>query len=225
MRGALTLLLLSAPFCTAAPPIVLSDAEVARGLRQALLQGADRAVVQLGREDGFLANRAVSIPLPPSLARADALLRKVGMSKYSKQLIVAMNRAAEQAMPESRVLLIEAVERITIADAKAILTGPEDAATRYFRRSTEAALYARLLPIVQQATLRVQVAEAYGQYAGRAARFGLIRKEDADLNAYVTRKALDGLYFTIAEEERAIRRHPMRQGAELLRRTFGSLAP
>ncbi len=225
MRGALTLLLFSAPFCAAAPPIVLTDADVARGLRQALVQGADRAVLQLGRENGFLANHAVSIPLPPSLARADIVLRKVGMSKYSDQLIVAMNRAAEQAVPEARALLVEAVERITIADAKAILTGPEDAATRYFRRHTEAALTLRLQPIVQQATVRVRVAEAYNQYAGRAARFGLIRKEDADLNAYVSRKALDGLYFTIAEEERAIRRHPMHQSTELLRRTFGSLLP
>ena len=132
------------------------------------------------------------IPLPPSLARADAVLRKVGMSKYSDQLIIAMNRAAEQAVPEARALLVEAVDRMTIADAKAILTGPEDAATQYFRRHTEAALTARLQPIVQQATQRVRVAEAYNQYAGRAARFGLIKKEDADLNAYVTRKALDG---------------------------------
>ena len=225
MRGALSLLLLSVPFCSAATPIALTDAEVARGLRQALVQGADRAVLQLGRENGFLANRTVRIPLPPSLTRADAILRKVGMSKYSDQLIIAMNRAAEQAVPEARVLLVEAVDRMSIADAKAILNGPEDAATQYFRRHTEGALTARLQPIVQQATQRVRVAEAYGQYAGRAARFGLIKKEDADLNAYVTRRALEGLYLTIAEEERAIRRNPMQQSTDLLRRVFGSLVP
>jgi hypothetical protein len=225
MRGALTLLLFSAPFCGAATPIALTDAEVARGLRQALVQGAERAVLQLGRENGFLSNQAVRIPVPPSLARTDALLRKVGMRKYSDQLITAMNRAAEQAVPEARALLVEAVSRMTIADAKAILNGPEDAATQYFRRYTESALRARLQPIVRQATRRVQVAEAYSQYAGRAARFGLITKEDADLDAYVTRKALEGLYLTIAEEERAIRRNPMQQGTGLLRRVFGSLLP
>lgn len=225
MRSALTLLLFSAPFCGAATPTALTDAEVARGLRQALVQGADRAVLQLGRENGFLSNGAVCIPLPPSLARADAVLHKVGMSKYSDQLITAMNRAAEQAMPEARALLVDAVDRMTIADAKAILTGTEDAATRYFRRHTEAALTARLQPVIRQATQRVRVAEAYSQYAGRAARFGLIRKEDADLNAYVTRKALEGLYLTIAQEERAIRRDPVQQSTELLRKVFGSLVP
>jgi len=225
MRGALSLVLLSVPFCSAATPIALTDAEVARGLRQALVQGADRAVLQLGRDNGFLSNQAVRIPLPPSLTRADILLRKVGMRKYSDQLIVAMNRAAEQAVPEARALLVEAVDRMSIADAKAILTGPEDAATQYFRRQTEGALTARLQPIIQQTTQRVRVAEAYGQYAGRAARFGLMKKEDADLNAYVTRRALDGLYLTIAEEERAIRRNPMQQSTDLLRRVFGSLVP
>jgi hypothetical protein len=223
MRGALTLLLLSTPFCGAATPIALTDAEVARGLREALVQGAERAVLQLGREDGFLSNQAVRIAVPPSLTRADALSRKVGLRKYSDQLVTAMNRAAEQAVPEARALLVEAVNRMTIADAKVILTGPEDAATQYFRRHTEGALTAHLQPIVQQATQRVRVAEAYSQYAGRAARFGLIKKEDADLNAYVTRKALEGLYLTIAEEERAIRRHPMQQGTDLLRRVFGSV--
>jgi hypothetical protein len=134
-----------------------------------------------------------------------------------------MNRAAEQAVPEARTLLVEAVRRMSIADAKAILNGPDDAATQYFRRHTETLLTARLQPIVRQATRRVQVAEAYNQYAGRAARFGLIKKEDADLDAYVTRKALEGLYVTIAEEERAIRHHPVQQGSDLLRKVFGSL--
>jgi Protein of unknown function (DUF4197) len=225
MRGALTLLLFSAPFCGAATPTALTDAEVAQGLRQALVQGADRAVLQLGRENGFLSNQTVRIPVPPGLSRADALLRKVGMRKYSDQLLVAMNRAAEQAVPEARVLLVEAVKQMSIADAKVILTGPEDAATQYFRRHTQGALTARLQPIIQQATQRERVTEAYSEYAGRAARFGLIKKEDADLDAYVTRKALEGLYVTIADEERAIRRHPSQQSTDLLRRVFGAAAP
>lgn len=223
MRGALTVLLFSAPLCTAATPIALTDADVARALRQALVLGADRAVLQLGRQDGFLSDQAVRIPVPPSLTHADALLRKVGMRKYSDQLITAMNRAAEQAVPEARVLLVEAATRMSIADAKAILNGSDDAATQYFRRHTETALTLRLRPIVRQATQRVQVAEAYSQYAGRAARFGLIKKEDADLDAYITRKALEGLYVTIAQEERAIRNDPVQQSTNLLRRVFGSL--
>lgn len=225
MRGALSLLLLSVPLHGAAAPIALTDAEVAHALKEALVQGADRAVLQLGRENGFLANEKVRIPLPPTLTRADAVLRRVRMGEYSDQLITAMNRAAEQAVPETRALLIEAVRRMTIEDAKNILNGPEDAATQYFRLHTEAALAQRLRPIVGRATRRVRVAEAYSDYAGRAARFGLIKKEDADLDVYVTRKALEGLYSTIAEEERAIRRNPLQQSTNLLRKVFGSVAP
>jgi hypothetical protein len=225
MRGALSLVLLSIPLYGGATPIALTDAEVARGLKQALIQGADRAVLQLGRENGFLANQAVRIPLPPTLARADAVLRRVRMGTYSDQLITAMNRAAEQAVPETRALLVDAVSRMTIQDAKNVLNGPQDAATQYFRRHTESALSARLHPIIRQATQRVRVAEAYSQYAGRAARFGLMKKEDADLNGYVTHKALEGLYLTIAEEEKAIRRDPLQQGTNLLRRVFGSSVP
>jgi hypothetical protein len=221
----MSVFLFSLPMCAAAAPIALSDADVARGLREALVQGAERAVLQLGREDGFLANQQVRIPLPPSLARADSMLRNVGMGKYSDQLSTAMNRAAEQAVPEARALLVDAVRKMTIQDAKDILIGPKDAATQYFRRHTDAALAARFLPVVQRATQRVQVAEAYSQYAGRAARFGLIKREDADLNAYVTRKALDGLYIAIAQEERNIRRNPLQQSQGLLRQVFGGLVP
>lgn len=200
----------------------LTNAEVVRGLKQALIQGADAAVTELGREDGFLGNPRVRIPLPESLARADAFSRRVGLGRYSEQLIEAMNRAAEQAVPEARALLVEAVRQMTLDDARRMLAGPDDAATLYFRLHTEAALTARFLPVVRQATARVQLAEAYRQYAGRAARYGFMREADADLDAYVTRKALDGLYATIAEEERAIRREPLKQTALVLRRVFGT---
>lgn len=223
MRSAALLLLLSLPLCGATAPIALTDAEVARGLKAALVQGADRAVLQLGREDGFLANEQVRIPLPPGLARADPLLRKLGMGRQSDQLLVAINRAAEQAIPQARALILDAVAKMTIQDAKAILTGSEDAATRYFRRNTETALTARFLPVVEQATARVQVAETYRQYARRAVRFRLVKREDADLDAYVTQKALDGLFLTIAQEERNIRRDPLQQSGPVLRQVFGVL--
>jgi len=223
MRAALSLLLPFLPLGAAAAPIALSDAEVAEGLRGALIQGAERAVLQLGREDGFLTNQKVRIPLPPSLARAESVVRRMGLGKYSDQLVTAMNRAAEQAVPEARALLIDAVRRMTIRDAKDILTGAEDAATQYFRRRTEAVLTERFLPIVKRATKRVQVAESYRQYAGRAARLGLMKREDADLNAYVTRKALDGLFAMVAEEERAIRRNPLEQTTSVVQRVFGAV--
>jgi hypothetical protein len=209
---------------SAAGLVDLTDAEVTRGLKEALLQGAERAVVQLGRENGFLSNAKVHIPLPDSLARLDATLRRFGASRHSEELITAMNRAAEAAVPEARGLLLEAAERMTIQDAKDILRGGDDAATVYFRKQSEAALGARFEPVVKRATEQVRLASAYNQFAGRAAKYGLIRVEDADLNGYVTRKALDGLYLTIAEEERAIRHSPMQQTRRLLRTVFGASA-
>ncbi|HEY7758915.1 MAG TPA: DUF4197 domain-containing protein [Burkholderiales bacterium] len=201
----------------------LADAEVVRALKQALLQGSARAVAQLGRPGGFLANARFRIPLPDSVQRADALARRLGLARYSDQVIQAMNRAAEQAVPEALPLLRAAVARMTLEDAHGILTGSDDAATRYFRSHTEAALSARFLPIVAQATRRARLADAYNQYARRGVGYGLVREEEADLDAYITRKALDALYVSIAEEERAIRRDPLGQTAAVMRKVFGSL--
>jgi hypothetical protein len=157
------------------------------------------------------------------LARVDTTLRRFGGARRTDELITAMNRAAEAAVPEARPLLLDAVKQMTIQDARAILAGGDTTATAYFRRQTESAIAARFAPVVRRATERVRLAETYNQFAGRALKYGLIRPDDADLNAYITRKALDGLYLTIAEEERTIRRHPTRQQEPLLRAVFGAL--
>ena len=223
MRLALPVLLLALGAPDAAAGERLTDAEIVRALKQALVQGSARAVAQLGRTDGFLGNPRFRIPLPHSLQRADALARKLGLARHSDQVVEAMNRAAEQAVPEAQVLLVAAVRNMTLEDARSILVGPDDAVTRYFRTHTEAALTARFLPIVAQATRRVRLAEAYNQYARRGVHYGLIREDEADLDVYVTRKALDALYVSIAEEERAIRRDPLGQAQRVLRKVFGSL--
>ena len=203
----------------------LSEREVVRGLKDALVVGAGKAVARLGQNNGFLLNEKVRIPLPESLEHVDGTLRRVGMGRYADDLVTAMNRAAETAVPEARTLLVDAVRKMTIQDAKDILTGGEEEATRYFRRQTEAALSARFLPVVQRATRKVRLADAYTQFAGKGVRFGLIRAEDANLDEYVTRKALDGLYATIADEERAIRANPLKQSHQILRKVFGSILP
>ena len=223
MRLALPVLLLALGVPDAAAGERLTDAEIVRALKQALVQGSARAVAQLGRTDGFLGNPRFRIPLPHGLQRADALARKLGLARHSDQVVEAMNRAAEQAVPEAQTLLVAAVRNMTLEDARSILVGPDDAVTRYFRTHTEAALTARFLPIVAQATRRVRLAEAYNQYARRGVHYGLIREDEADLDVYVTRKALDARYVSIAEEERAIRRDPLGQAQSVLRKVFGSL--
>lgn len=201
----------------------VSAEESSGALRQALSQGALAAVASLGRTDGFLGNPKVKIPLPENLQKAEKLMRKLGMGKYADELIVTMNRAAEAAVPEAKTLLLDAVKQMTLQDAKAILTGGDDSVTQYFRRTTSAPLTERFLPIVRQATERVELANKYNRYARQASKLGLLDKKDASLEAYVTEKALDGLFLMIAEEERAIRRNPLGQASSLLQKVFGAL--
>jgi len=213
---------------TLSPPAMarledLTSREAVSGLKTALEEGSQAAVAALGRTDGFLGNAKVKIPLPESLERAERLLRRVGMGKYADELIVGMNRAAEAAVPEARVLLVDSIRKMTLQDAKGILGGGDTAATDYFRRTTRERLHARFLPIVEKATAKVQLAHTYEQYADRAAAVGLLRKEDADLDGYVTAKALDGLYLMIAEEEKKIRKDPVATGSAILRKVFGAL--
>jgi uncharacterized protein DUF4197 len=201
----------------------LTQREALAGLRAALERGSNAAVAALGRADGFLGNPQVKIPLPESLERAEKLARRLGFSNEVDELVVAMNRAAEAAVPEARKLLIDSVKKMTVQDAKGILTGGETAGTAYFKRVANSRLHDRFLPIVKTATDRVGVAQRYREFAGPAAAFGLIKTEHADLDEYVTQKALDGLYFMLGEEEKKIRNDPVGTGSAILRRVFGAL--
>jgi hypothetical protein len=201
----------------------LTQREALAGLRTALERGARSAVATLGRVDGFLGNPQVKIPLPDSLARTERLARRLGFGNEVDELVVAMNRAAEAAVPEARKLLLDAVKKMSVRDAKAILTGGDTAATQYFRKTSHAALHDRFLPIVKSATEKVGVAQRYKEFAAPAAAFGLVKSEHADLDEYVTLKALDGLYFMLGEEEKKIRKDPVGTGSAILRKVFGAL--
>ena len=200
----------------------LSDAEVGSGLRAALRRGADVAVRELGRANGFYGNARWRIPLPPALQRIEGLMRAAGLGAQVDALDLAINRAAEAAVPQARTLLLDAVSGMTLQDAKDILTGGNEAATAYFRRKTEAPLTRRFLPIVARATSRVGLARRYDQLAGQAAQFGLVRGDQASIEQYVTQQALDRLYQAIGAEERAIRSDPLGTGSQLLGKVFGA---
>ena len=201
----------------------ITDSEASGGLREALTQGAGRAVEMLGRKDGFLTNKKVKIPLPDGLAQVEPVMRMAGRGKDFDQLVTAMNRAAEAAVPEAKTLLVDAVRQMSVEDARGILTGGDDAATRYFKSKTQARLAEKFLPVVKQSTDRLALAEQYNKLAGQAASFGLVKGEDAQIEGYVTRKALDGLYLMIGEEERAIRRNPVQAAGSLAQKVFGVL--
>lgn len=218
--------------CFAAPCVAqsatlanVSNADAINALRTALTQGASKAVAELGQQDGFMGNPDVRIPLPPALAKIDRKLRRFGLTAQADQLVLTMNRAAEAAVPQARELLVGAVKSMTIADAKTILTGGEDSATRYFRDKTEQALALKFKPIVAQATAKVDLARSYNSFAGTAAQMGLIDAKTANLDDYITSEALDGLFTMIAAEERAIRRDPVGQTSRLLQRVFELARP
>ena len=201
----------------------ISGKDASGGLKEALTQGAGKAVDLLGRQDGFLGNPKVKIPLPESVQQIEGLLRGLGMGRQADELINAMNRAAEAAVPQAKTLLVNSIKQMSLQDAKGILSGGDDAATQYFRRTTSAPLAEKFKPVVKRAMAKVKLAEKYDQLAGKAAKLGLVREQDAQLENYVTQKTLDGLYLMIAEEEKAIRKDPAGAAGKLAQKVFGAL--
>jgi hypothetical protein len=201
---------------------MLSEGDASLGVRTALTRGADAAVGLLGQPDGFLGNPKVRIPLPGFLADAAKTLRLIGQQKRVDELVDAMNRAAEKAVPEAKGLLLDAVNKMSLDDALKIVRGGDTSVTQFFAEKTRAPLQVKFLPIVTEATQQVSLAEKYNAVAGKAMSFGLVKKEDANIEQYVTRKALDGLYFVIGEQERSIRRDPFGTGSAILKKVFGA---
>jgi hypothetical protein len=201
----------------------ISNKDAVSGLKQALTDGSAAAVGLLGKENGFFGNAKVKIPLPPALEQIEGALRMMGKKKQADELVLAMNRAAEAAVPQARALLVDAVKKMSVQDAKGILTGGDTAATDYFRRTTEGQLTQRFLPVVKKATDRVGLAQQYNSLAGQGASFGLVGKDEATVENYVTKKALDGLYLMIAEQEKQFRQNPMGAASGIVQKVFGAL--
>jgi len=201
----------------------LTNQDAARGIKAALADGAASAVGKLGVPGGFFNNPKVKIPLPPALDEISKGLRMLGRGKDADELVAAMNRAAEQAVPQAKALLMNAVKTMSVDDAKKILTGGEDSVTQFFRGKTAAPLAVKFLPIVKQATDRVGLAQKYDQFASQGSKLGLIKGDAANIEQYVTTKALDGLYVMIGEEEHAIRKNPAAAGSAIVAKVFGAL--
>jgi hypothetical protein len=201
----------------------ISNTEATGGLKDALIQAAGSAVGKLGVTDGFLKNPKVKIPLPDSMQKAEKAMRMFGMGKQADELVTRMNRAAEMAVPEGKALLVDAVKKMSVQDAKDILTGGDDAATKYFKKTTSSQLTAKFLPIVTDATKDVQLAQQYNKFAQMGSQYGLVNKDQANLEQYVTQKTLDGLYLMMAEEEKKIRKDPLGASTSLIKKVFGAI--
>ena len=199
----------------------LSESDAATGVRAALTRGADSAVSLLGKPGGFLDNPQVRIPLPGALDSAASMLRAIGQGHRVDDLVNSMNRAAEQAVPAAKPLLVNAVKSMSVDDAVKIVRGGDTSVTDFFAGKTRAPLGEKFLPIVTAETQKVSLAAKYNAVASKGASFGLVKPEDASVEQYVTRKALDGLYFMIGQEEKKIRADPMATGSAILKSVFG----
>lgn len=210
----------------------LTQDQMVGGFKEALAQGVQHAVTNLGKSDGFLKNLNVKIPMPESLQKVEKTLRTLRQDKLADEFVTTMNRAAEQAVPEAAAVLGDSVKQMSIADAKSILTGTNNAATQYFRRTSETNLYERFLPIVRKTTEQTGVTSAYkkmtakvgGGLGGLGGLGGNIPGvEMPDLDSYVTHKTLDGLFLKIAEQEKQIRENPVARTTDLLQKVFGAV--
>jgi hypothetical protein len=207
----------------------LSQDQMVGGLKEALGKGVQQAIANLGKQDGFLKDAGVRIPMPESLQKVEKALRTVRQDKLADDFVTTMNRAAEQAVPEAAAVLGDSVKQMSITDATSILTGTNNAATQYFRRTSETNLYARFLPIVKSATEKAGVTGAYKRMTDKASGGfggfggGLLEKQAPDLDGYVTRKTLDGLFLKIGEQEKQIRENPVARTTDLLQKVFGAV--
>jgi len=201
----------------------LSKADATAGLKAALQRGAELAVANLGQANGFLGNPKVRIPLPSWLEQGAQLLKATGQGHRVEELETAMNRAAEAAVPAAKPLLLNAVKSMSVADAKGILQGGDTSVTDFFAERTRAPLGLKFLPIVSQATAKVDLAQKANALMGKLGSLGLGAKQPQTIEQHVTAKALDGLYLMIGEEERKIRQDPVGTGSALLGKVFGSL--
>ncbi|MDH1007234.1 DUF4197 domain-containing protein [Pseudomonas nicosulfuronedens] len=201
----------------------LSQSDATGGLKDALTQGAQVAVKQLSQPGGFSNDPAVRIELPGKLGKAAKTMKQFGMGAQVDQLEASMNKAAETAMPQAQALLVDAVKKMSVTDAKGILQGGEHSATDYLNRSSREQLRAKFLPIIKQATDQVGVAKQYNAFASQAAAFGVVDAKNANIENYVTEEALDGLFKLIAEQEKTIRQNPTAAATGLAKKVFGVL--
>jgi len=201
----------------------LSQSDATGGMKDALTQGAQIAVKQLGVPGGFSNNKDVRIELPGKLGKVASKMKQFGMGAQVEQLETSMNQAAEAAVPQAQALLVDAVKKMSVSDAKGILTGGKDSATEYLNKSSREQIRAKFLPIVKQATDKVGLAQKYNAFAGQAATLGVVDAKDANVEGYVTEKALDGLFEMIAKQEESIRANPAGAATSLAKKVFGTL--
>ena len=195
--------------------------EIASGIKQALEIGTSNGADKLSAKDGFLGNMAVKILFPPEAQKVENALRGIGLGSVADNVITSLNRAAEDAAQEAKPIFIAAVRQMTITDATNILMGKQDAATEYFKRVTTAQLMSKFSPIIGNSLNKVGATKYWTEAANSYNKIPLVKPVTADLNAYVTQKAIDGMFKQVAQEELQIRENINARSTTLLKKVFG----
>ena len=200
----------------------LTTAEVAEGLKEALIKGISTGSDIVSQVDGYFKNPEIKIPFPPDVKKVEDRLRQIGLGNEVDRFIMTLNRGAEDAAKEAKPIFITAIKSMTIQDAWAILRGDQDAATQYLKRTTSLQLKEKFLPVIQNSLNKVNATKYYGDIVGTYNRIPLVEKVNPDLDDYATDRAIDGLFVMIAKEEKKIREDPTARTTDLLKRVFGS---
>ena len=200
----------------------VSSEEVALGLKEALTNGISKGSDLVSQVDGYFKNPEIKIPFPPEVKQVEARLRQVGMGSEVDKFILTLNRGAEDAAKEAKPIFIQAIKEMTIQDAWSILKGEQDAATQYLKRTTGALLKEKFKPVIQNSLNKVNATKYYADLVTSYNKIPLVQKVNPDLDEYATDKAIDGLFFMIAKEERNIRENPLARTSALLKKVFGS---
>lgn len=200
----------------------LTTAEVAEGLKEALIKGISTGSDLASQLDGYFKNPAIKIPFPPEVKKVEDKLRQLGLGNEVDKFVMTLNRGAEDAAKEAKPIFITAIRSMTIQDAWAILRGDQDAATQYLKRTTSAQLKEKFKPVIQNSLNKVNATKYYGEIVNRYNQIPLVQKVNPNLDEYATDKAIEGLFILIANEERNIRQNPVARTTELLRKVFGA---
>lgn len=199
----------------------LTTAEVADGLKEALVKGISTGSDQASQLDGYFKNPQIKIPFPPDVKKVEDRLRQIGLGGEVDKFVLALNRGAEDAAREAKPIFITAIKSMTIQDAWAILKGEENAATEYLKRVTSAQLYEKFQPVIASSLNKVNATKYYGDLVNTYNKIPMVEKVNPDLNDYATNKAMDGLFLLIAAEEKKIREDPIARTTDLLKKVFG----
>ena len=199
----------------------LTDNQIIEGLREALKVGTERVVGQIGAVDGYNADPQIHIPLPEQLVQVQSLLKKVGLSSLADDVELRLNRAAEQAAPKAKEIIVNAISNMSLDDARAIYNGPNDAATQYFKKASSGNLRETIAPIAENSLKDVGAINAYDSLMSQYKDIPFVPDVKADLINHTTELAISGIFHYLAQEEAAIRENPAKRTTEILKTVFG----